>query len=246
MNQTNVLELATMAGKIMLENGAETYRVEEIIGVIGKNFNYEINSYATLTGIISTIKNNQGTLITNTIRINQRTMNLSKIDKIHLLSKNISKYSLITLEKKIKNIDNSPSYGYKTNLLAYAISAGSFTLLFGGSITDFISSSIIGIIIYFYLKSLSSFKINNFFINGLGSALIALISIIMIKIQFINSVDKVIIGSMMLLVPGMALTNAVRDIINGDLMAGMARGLEAFFIATSLAVGSGLILTLFL
>jgi uncharacterized membrane protein YjjP (DUF1212 family) len=43
----------------------------------------------------------------------------------------------------------------------------------------------------------------------------------------------------MLLVPGIALTNGIRDIIAGDYMTGMARGLEALLVATSLAVGTG-------
>ena len=246
MDKTIILELATNAGRIMLENGAETYRVEEIISVIGKNFNSEINSYATLTGIISTIKDSKGNFITNTIRISQRTMNLSKIDEIHYLGKNISEYNLDDLKLKLEIIEKNMSYGSKFNLLAYAIAAGSFTLLFGGNLIEAIFSGINGLIIYLYLKSMSTFKISNFFINGIGSALIAIFSIISLKFNFVHSIDKVIIGSLMLLVPGMALTNAVRDVINGDLMAGMARGLEAFFIAASLAVGSGIILAIFL
>ena len=110
---------------------------------------------------------------------------------------------------------------------------------------DFLGSCLIGIVIYLYLNLLSPFDINKFFVSGLGGAIIALLGIIFYKSSFIFSKDLTIIGSMMLLVPGMALTNALRDIINGDLMAGIARGLEAFFIATSLAVGSGFILTIF-
>ena len=36
MNKTIILEMATKAGKIMLENGAETDMVEETIKIIGK------------------------------------------------------------------------------------------------------------------------------------------------------------------------------------------------------------------
>lgn len=245
MNKTIVLEMATKAGKIMLENGAETDMVEETIKIIGNNFGYEINSYATLTGIISTIKDENNNFITNTLRISKRTMDLNKIHEIHKLGKNIKKYSLEQIKNKIELIESDKGYNSKINLFAYAFAAGSFTLLFGGLPKDFLGSSFIGIIIFLYFKSLSSFDINKFFINGLGSSIITFFGLFMYKFSLISSMDTVIIGSMMLLVPGMAITNAVRDIINGDLMAGMARGLEAFFIATSLAVGSGFILTIF-
>ena len=43
----------------------------------------------------------------------------------------------------------------------------------------------------------------------------------------------------MLLVPGLAITNAIRDTIAGDLVSGLTRAAEAFFIAISIAVGTG-------
>lgn len=245
MNITRVLDIATKTGQIMLESGAETYRVEETIKTIAGHFGYEISSYATLTGIISTIKDKENNLITNTLRINKRTMNLDKIHKIYELSRNIENFNLEDFDKRLFEIEKEEVYSSKTNLIAFSLSAGSFTLLFGGNIRDFFGSAIIGIVIYLYINFLSPYDINKFFINGLGSAIIALLGVLFSKFSLISSRDLTIIGSMMLLVPGMALTNSLRDIINGDLMAGMARGLEAFFIATSLAVGSGFILTIF-
>ncbi len=245
MNKTKVLVIATNAGRILLESGAETYRVEETIRTIARHYGYSINSYSTLTGIISTLEDKNGNYITNTLRINKRTMNLDKIHKIYEVSKNLENFTIDELEKNLNSIEEEKGYKYSTNLIAYALSAGSFTLLFGGNMRDFLGSCLIGIVIYLYLNLLSPFDINKFFVSGLGGAIIALLGIIFYKSSFIFSKDLTIIGSMMLLVPGMALTNALRDIINGDLMAGIARGLEAFFIATSLAVGSGFILTIF-
>ena len=128
MNKTIVLEMATKAGKIMLENGAETNMVEETIKIIGNNFGYEINSYATLTGIISTIKDHDNNFITNTLRISKRTMDLNKIHEIHKLGKNIEKYNLEQIKNKIVLIENDKGYRFKTNVFAYAFAAGSFTL----------------------------------------------------------------------------------------------------------------------
>ena len=128
MNKTIVLEMATKAGKIMLENGAETNMVEETIKIIGNNFGYEINSYATLTGIISTIKDHDNNFITNTLRISKRTMDLNKIHEIHKLGKNIEKYNLEQIKNIIELIENDKGYNFKTNVFAYAFAAGSFTL----------------------------------------------------------------------------------------------------------------------
>ena len=41
MNIDNMLHLSTYAGKIMLENGAEAYRVEETMNKISESFGIE-------------------------------------------------------------------------------------------------------------------------------------------------------------------------------------------------------------
>lgn len=50
----------------------------------------------------------------------------------------------------------------------------------------------------------------------------------------------------MLLVPGIIITNAVRDIIAGDYLAGITRGSEAFLIAVAIAVGTGVVISLWI
>jgi len=51
--------------------------------------------------------------------------------------------------------------------------------------------------------------------------------------------DTIIIGVIMLLVPGVAITNAIRDTIAGDLLAGLARGVDAFLTAAAISAGAG-------
>ena len=50
----------------------------------------------------------------------------------------------------------------------------------------------------------------------------------------------------MLFVPGLAITNAIRDTIAGDLVSGLTRAAEAFFVAISIAVGTGIVLSLWI
>lgn len=50
----------------------------------------------------------------------------------------------------------------------------------------------------------------------------------------------------MILVPGVAFINSMRDIFAGDLVTGMSRLMEVVMIGTSIAVGSGVALNIFL
>ena len=59
-----------------------------------------------------------------------------------------------------------------------------------------------------------------------------------------QQVDKLIIGLVMTLVPGVANTNSVRDVIAGDFIAGQTKMTEALLTATSIALGTGIALSL--
>ena len=59
------------------------------------------------------------------------------------------------------------------------------------------------------------------------------------------ALDVVISGSILPLVPGVAITNAIRDTLQGDYLSGGTRAIEAFVMATSIAIGIGLGLAAF-
>ena len=50
----------------------------------------------------------------------------------------------------------------------------------------------------------------------------------------------------MILVPGVPFINSMRDIFAGDLVTGISRFLEVVMVGTSIAVGSGIALNIFL
>jgi len=68
------------------------------------------------------------------------------------------------------------------------------------------------------------------------------LAILAVKFQLGTNADDIIIGSVMPLVPGVPLTNAVRDILAGDLVSGIARGMEALM--SAIAIGSGIAMIL--
>ena len=91
MNTNELLQIAADAGKIMLENGAETYRVEETIMRICTAYGEpNTESFVTPTGIITSIQCYNNRTISITKRITKRTVNLEKIKRINDLSRSIS------------------------------------------------------------------------------------------------------------------------------------------------------------
>lgn len=249
MNKKNINEIiniAADAGKIMLESGGETYRVEETIEKISNSFGFmECESYVTPTGIMITIIDDNGNNVSILKRVVFRTLNLEKISQINDLSRKISANSISTEEvkKELKIINESKGYNNYILILFAAISSSFFTLIFGGNFYDFLVAFIIGAIIKLISLKLNSLKkINDFFINIICGAVTATLASISVYFNIGTNLGKIISGSIMLLVPGLAITNAIRDTIEGNLVSGMARALEAFLTAVAIAVGTGIAL----
>lgn len=248
MDLNKLLKVTTLAGKIMLESGAETYRVEETMIRICIAFGATTaDSFVIPTGIIVTVtyNNEVATLVK---RITSRGVDLNKIDKINDLSRKIKieKIDMYKFNEELISISNSDRYSFLTTLLFSAITAGCFAIVFGGNIQDFIAASITGAIIKIASIIFQKLDINEFFVNSVCGGLCSILAALFFKIHLISNLDNTIIGSIMLLVPGLTITNAIRDTIAGDFLAGITKASEAFLIAVSIAVGTGAILSLFI
>ncbi|MBS5883298.1 MAG: threonine/serine exporter family protein [Clostridium sp.] len=245
MEINNILQVAAYAGKIMLESGAEAYRVEETMNRICNSLGIEVaNSYATPTVIIASASY-QGEIKSLVVRISSRSVDLQRIHKVNDLARNIVKNKLTVeeLNDNLKEIEEERRYSNTITIFFSAVGAFGFVFLFGGSLRDAIAAFLIGIVVkYFSIKG-EKIGLNSFFNTSICAGILAFLAIISIKIGLAFDMDKVIIGSIMLLVPGLAITNAIRDTVAGDLVSGLARGAEAFLTAIAVAVGTGVVLS---
>lgn len=247
MDVNRILNVATYAGKIMLENGAEIYRVEETIVRICSAYGiHGVDTFVTLTVIMASADQPYQQTLSIVKRVKKRTLNLEKISMVNDISRNIRNkgYTLEFMEDKLKYVDSTKPYSNKVNILFSGMVAAFFTLVYGGNIRDFSVAFIIGCLIRITSEKLNSLETNEFFINIISGALTALIALFTTHFGIAANYDKVIIGSIMLLVPGLAITNAIRDTIAGDLISGISRGIEAFLIAIAIAAGTGVTLKL--
>ncbi|WP_160693204.1 threonine/serine exporter family protein [Clostridium sp. C2-6-12] len=247
MDLNKLIKVSTLAGQILLESGAETYRVEETISRICIAYGvFTADSFVIPTGIMVTVTHNDE-VATIVKRITSRGVDLNKINAVNDLSRRIQTegIELCDFNKELLKISNAPRYSNFTTLIFSAIAAGCFAIMFGGNLKDFIAASLIGAIIKIVMIIFQKLNINEFFVNSFCGGLCALLATIFLSINLCSNLDKTIIGAIMLLVPGLIITNAIRDTIAGDFLSGITKASEAFLIAVSIAVGTGAILSVF-
>lgn len=243
-----LLLLASLTGKIMLKNGAETYRVEDTIERICKsrmNIKYA-DAFVTPTGIFVSLEY-EGEMMTYLIRVKNIKIDLNKIDLINQFSREFVNSTISPSEgiTKLKEINKIKNYSPKTKVLFGSLACAFFSLLFGGTFMDFLSTYIISLIVLITINKIDKFKMTFFLNNFIGAALASFLSLISTTIGFGENMDIIIIGSIMALVPGVAITNAIRDTISGDFLSGLARGMEAVFSALAIAFGVGFVLNIY-
>src|SRR5699024_8265133 len=154
MEQQAISRVCLLAGKIMLESGAETYRVEDTMVRIAKAFEMEnAQAYATPTPIMFAIDMSE---TANFIWIDERFTVLEKVSEVNSISRYISsgELSVTEAENKLKEISaESGSFSELLKYLVAAIVSGCFTIMFEGSWYEFMPAIIVGGVGYYAMNS---------------------------------------------------------------------------------------------
>ncbi len=242
-DNSTIMEVCLLAGKIMLQNGAETYRVEDTMVRIAASYGMkESQSFVTPTGIMFSL---DGTMPTRLVRILDRSTDLQKVTTVNSISRQISRGELTVEEafRRLKEVEaEGPTYPVPLQIAAASVASAGFLVMLTGSWSDVIPALVtsgVGFSILLYFQRLVEIK---FFAEFLASFVIGMMSLIFVMSGIGNELDKIIIGSVMPLVPGLMITNAVRDLMAGHLVAGLSKGAEAFLTAS--AIGTGIAVTI--
>ena len=237
------LECLLLAGRIMIESGAEIYRVDDTMQRMAKSQNImNVQSYVTSTGIILSLGPTQPTRITSIAR---RSTDLKKVALVNAVSRKLSN-QIITLTEAYDELQKIQSTNYflttYIQVIAAAIASGSFLIMFNGQWSDFVAAMIaggMGYLTYLIAHDLTRVR---FFSEFTASLIVGILAFAAVRYGFGTQLDKIIIGSVMPLVPVLPITIAVRDLMSGHLLSGLAKGAEAFL--TAFAIGSGIAIVL--
>ncbi len=245
-NLNGVMRLAVDIGQVILESGGETYRVEEAISIVCKSYGYpETQAYVVPTGIMASVIDSSGRPTSVVRRIRSRSTHFERLADMNSLTFQIRKHqwNIEKVREELKLILQKPQRPLVVMAAASGAMTGFFALFFGGTPHDFVPAFFVGASAKLLVSYFGKANINDFFTNIVCGGYIMMQShIIALLAPSVLHGDKIATGALMLLVPGLAITNAVRDSIAGDLVAGVARGVEASLIATGIAFGAGIAL----
>lgn len=236
--QEQALKLATDAGHILLQNGAEISRVEETMERIASAYGVEDESFFVLSnGIIAT-----GQHYARAQFIPIKGMQLSKIVGINQLSRDLTRslLPLDALESRLQSIRTAAGKPWWELVLGVALGVASFCILFGGSLVDAGATFGAGLVLGLFMAFVSP-HLSRIAGNLLGGMVGGLLCIAACRLWAgALHLPNMIIGTIIALVPGVPFTNGIRDLANEDYIAGTTRLTDAFLLFLCIALGVAL------
>ena len=245
-----VLAVAAKAGHILLENGAEISRVEDIMSRIASHFGVDSGNFFILSnGIFTTGRANkvtksgaQASSYANVEFIPLRAIQLSKVVAVNRLSYDISngKIGLTEARERLERISSTAPKPAWEQILGSGLGAAGFCAVFGGGWLDCAAALVVGILLYVFVLCVSNRYLSKI-VGGMCNALVAtMLCVLCWRMEFGNSLANVIIGAIMPLIPGVPFVNGVRDLANSDYLAGFTRLTDAMMGFFCIAVGVSL------
>lgn len=241
--QEQALHLATEAGHILLENGAEISRVEETMAHIAAAYGVEDESFFVLSnGIIAT-----GQHYARADFIPIKGTQLAKVAEVNQLSRDVTggRMPVDTLRQRIQAIRDMPGKLWWELFIGIVFGMAAFSLLFGGSLSDAMATLVAGVLLGLYITFLCPHlsrlagSVAGGLVGGLSCLLVYRVAL-QIGVTHPLHLPNMIIGTIISLVPGVPFTNGMRDLANEDYIAGTTRLTDAFLVFLCIALGVAL------
>lgn len=229
------LRALCLAARIILENGGETYRVEETVLRMASGLGLQdARVVAFPTSLFVTL----GTR-TITMRVARRGNDLQRLASANDVSRHVALGAMDAqeAERALLAINQSPAPAQPLLIAASGVCAAMFALMFRGGAGAALVAFMTGALSQAVSPLFSRLEMSHLVTNVVGGFLTAFIAVGVNYFCPYQSPNAAIAGGIMPLLSGLLMTNAMRDTMYGDLVSGVSRAVEALLIAATVACG---------
>jgi len=234
------LEVASLAGHILLENGAEISRVEETMERIASHYGVKSQNFFVLSnGIFTTGQDGYAKVEFIPFKGAQ----LERVVEVNRISRGIcsGRYTLDEARDALLHVRTMKTKHWITQIAGSAVGSAGFCVIFGGGLMDAAAAFVAGMILWAFVVFVTAPYLSKTLGNIAAGALGTTLCVLFYKMGYGVSLGNMIVGSLIPLIPGVAFTNGIRDIACEDYIAGATRLLDAIMVFFCIA--SGVIIT---
>lgn len=244
MNDSNlIVDTVLLAGKIMIENGADMARVDDTLHRIARNAGIKgPRIFETTTGIMMSIRDKENAQVES---IDKRRIDLERISRVNAASRDFQNH-LLTLPEMYHRLvildKTTPDFHPILKVIAASVIGGTLEVVYGGHWSDMLLTMAVAALGYASYVILNRFFRTEFASEFVAAVIIGFCGMSAVKLHWGTDMAMIITGGIMPLVPGVLLTNAVRDLLAGHILSGSSRMIEGLITACALGMGIALVL----
>ena len=245
-----VVDMAMHAGRILLKNGGEIFRVEETIKRICGRFHVNhVDIFSMSHGIFVSAENENGEAYTKVNHVPLSSSHLGIVAEVNELSREISagRVKLEEAEERLEKIEKIPPKKRWFQYMAAGLASGTFALMLGSSVPEAVAAFLIGFLSYVWVLFAGKHNLSKIIVNIVGGVIMTVLALAFRHIPFlpILKLDGLMVGAIMPMIPGVAFVNAIRDIADTDFLSGLVRMIDALLVFVYIAIGVGVTLSIY-
>ena len=237
----NEMDAVLQAGRVLMESGAEIYRIEDTMGHMAKSLGIrDFSTYVVNRGVMISGLNRSGLKESRVLATSAPSIHLGKLEEVNRLSRELAEQPnqpVSSIFQKLKTIEQKTFYRPLEDIIACVIGAGSFSLALGSSWIDGTAAAISGLFVGIGMQLFSRFIHTSFLQIILSSAIAALSANVLYYLGIGQHRSVIILGTLMILIPGAYFVNAIREFTQNNYYSGLALMLSGVSTCLSISVG---------
>jgi len=225
-------------GRVMHSVGSPAHTIEStmqemchLLGIKG--------SFASLPTLITSSFFYRDEIITKLDRVEPMSVNLGKLSRADLIARDVINGN-IGFEEGISKLDDvihgQNGYGKTLRVLSYLFSAAGFMVLFGGTWTDFIAATFIGLLTG-VLALLRPIGLIGQLFETLVAIAASFVAYTLAKFFPQLNVGIILLSGLIIFLPGLVVTIAMAEIATQNLTSGVSRLVGGLMILLQLTYG---------
>lgn len=257
----DILNVVLRAGQLLLENSANTARVEDTMRRTAIALGAQsLDTHVTPTGIFVTIHSNDEHR-TRILRIVGHGVDLSRVEAVLAALHDLEdgKLDRAQMAAQLEEIAKQPrEYSKVFTAISVGVAGASFCVLFGCGFWEFVVVFISGFLMQFIRAELNHRHANRLLMTGIISAAVTCFALLFTTLLNQNAEA---IGALLpwmptphadpalavaaggiLPIPGILMVSSIADLFRGDTLAGMARSTIALLTIFAISIGIWLVL----
>ncbi len=236
----NIVDLALWAGQLLIQNGAESQRVEESVRLLGTGLGCDWGDVLVSHNALVVSHSSKGDFRTKIRRISREGVNMTTVTAVSHLVHRVEegKYDHIKVRSELKRISALPRhYNRWLTAVMVGLACAAFSRMFGGDWAVFGVTWTAAIGAALVRQELAKWQFNRYLVVILTAFAAGLFVGIANLIQLSSHLEIALAASVLMLVPGVPFINAVEDLIKGNTVVGLARAVTGVLIILAIALG---------